>query len=109
MGKGTNPQSACVDLLFCNFSSRKLHENERIWTQRRDASLAPPLDPSMFSSVKISIQSFIGGPRATLVVVFAFLAQSFGKVVRTCEWCVVSLCVQFEQLEHSYVLDTGKS
>ena len=28
--------------------SRKLHENERIWTQRRGrASLVPPLDPPM--------------------------------------------------------------
>ena len=40
-------------------------------------------------------------PRATLVVALAFLEQSFGKVVRTCEWCLVSLLMQFEQLVHS--------
>ena len=31
---------------FSNFC-RKLHENERIWTPRSGASLAPPLDPPM--------------------------------------------------------------
>ena len=31
-GGGTNSQSGCANLLFCNFFGRKLHENERIWT-----------------------------------------------------------------------------
>ena len=33
-------QSACANLLFCNFFCQNLHENKRIWTP--GASLAPP-------------------------------------------------------------------
>ena len=38
---------------FSNFC-RKLHENERIWTPGGSASLAPPLDPPMNTTMKIS-------------------------------------------------------
>ena len=33
--------------VLTNFFGRKLHENERIWTPRGGASLAPPLDPPL--------------------------------------------------------------
>ena len=38
------PKSVIIFQFFC----RKLHEDERIWTPE-GASLAPPLDPPMFS------------------------------------------------------------
>ena len=38
---GANPQGGDTNLLFRQIISRKLHENERNWTQRGD-SLAPP-------------------------------------------------------------------
>ena len=39
--------------------------------------------------------------RVTLVVVYAFLPQHFGKVVETYEWYCVILLMQVELLGHS--------
>ena len=39
---GANSQIECANLLFYNSFCLKLHENERIWTPRGRASLAPP-------------------------------------------------------------------
>ena len=33
-GGGRNSQNGCLNLLFCKFFFRKLHENERIWNPK---------------------------------------------------------------------------
>ena len=53
--------------------------------------------------VIINHNKWLVARRVTLVVVFAFLSQHFGKVVGAYEWYYVSLWVQFQQLEHSQI------
>ena len=47
-------------LLFFNFFRRKLHENEKIWTPR-GASLAPPLDLPIYSTIHKAASSLVTG------------------------------------------------
>ena len=48
---GTNSQSGCTNLLFCNFFCQKLYENQIIWTPMDPGGVThpwhPPLDPPM--------------------------------------------------------------
>ena len=47
---GGNSRGGCDNLLFRKIFCRKLHENERIWTERvttRPLAPPPPLDPPM--------------------------------------------------------------
>ena len=46
-GGGANPQSGGRQPIIWSIISRKLHENERIWTQRGARPWRPPLDPPM--------------------------------------------------------------
>ena len=60
--RGRQPPRWGHQLIIRLKNSRKLHENERIWTQRGGASLAPPLDPKMHTNCCVSSTTRWGTP-----------------------------------------------